>query len=589
MDFLAMFSVQDASPEQIRIYLQLLGARAHTSGLDRLLDGDTPLPIWVRDSSAWITVPDPEGGINVCARQQRCNDASFRGLCSAPRTGPVFHVGRNNTGSIACDHIGISPIYWLTVSQHVVVGSRSSYLLEKSDRRLNLEAVYHYLNFSAVPTPFSILQGVHRLAPGHILAIGAELQQEVFWDLRYADRTLPATDASPQVLRQEIRDAVRRTASGLNPSNAGAFLSGGTDSTTVAAFTAEILGGELDVYSIVFEDQAYSEESFMRAAAQRFPLRRNSFCLDQQAFLNALAPIRESYDEPYANASVYAAYYCFKMAHEAGKQCLLAGDGGDEIFAGNERYLKDRLLSFYAGVPSWCKVLWERPLESLPLQNHTLNRLRNIFRRARMPNPDRFFADTEFASAHWNRLQGPAYRDLPVEQEMSLNLIRDIDRNCSSSDALHRLLYLDMKLAIADNDLLKITRCGALFDIEPRFPFLDLALVEYVNHLPSSLKMRGTQKRYLFKEAMKGYLPDHILFKRKQGMGLPLGRWLREDGPVAHYAQERLADKAAENLFDRHYLKSIWNKHQDGLWDHGEDLWRIVVLIDWCTIHGSSA
>ena len=134
-----------------------------------------------------------------------------------------------------------------------------------------------------------------------------------------------------------------------------------------------------------------------------------------------------------------------------------------------------------------------------------------------------------------------------------------------------------------------LTRCGTMFGIEPRFPFLDLELVEYANQIPASLKLKWLQKRYLFKKAMRGYLPDEILFKRKQGMGLPLGSWLRDSGPVSAYAKERLMDKAAGNLFSRRYLDKIWTQHLAGEWDYSEDLWRIVVLVEWCATHGSIA
>jgi asparagine synthase (glutamine-hydrolysing) len=415
--------------------------------------------------------------------------------------------------------------------------------------------------------------------------VADQASEDAFWDLRYGTGGSPVSAGLPQEIFGRIRTAVRGALAGAAPDDAGAFLSGGTDSTTVAAFAAEALEHDLDVFSIVFEDPSHSEERFMSAAARRFPLRRHSFELDEAAFMKALGPVRLAYDEPYANASVYAAYYCFVMAEEAGKKFLLAGDGGDEIFGGNERYLKDSLLGRYASIPGALKLIWEAPLDRLPIRGHLANRLRKMFRRSRLPNPDRFYADTEFASAHWERLRGPAFRTHPVEGESSLDLVRDLYRQCTATEELDRLLYLDMKLAIADNDLRKVVGCGAIFGIEPRFPFLNLDLVEFANALPASQKLRGLQKRYGFKQAMRGYVPDEILFKRKQGMGLPLGQWLREAGPVSAYARERLADRSAADLFDRRYLDRIWEQHQRGEWDHAEDLWRIVVLVDWFTTH----
>lgn len=590
MDFIVYIGKPGLSDEEVQLQIKIHDNWASANGLLRLDNGERRLPFWGMDPALWKVTPEiPGGGRNVSAKRLATSATSFQVLCSSSRTTPVLHFAEGGGGSVASDQLGIAPIYWVSFPSYILAASRSSFLVELENRRLDLNSVFHYLNFSTVPTPFSILQGVNRLAPGCILEVGSEVRQKTFWNLRYAEKSTSSANASAPALFEKIRDAVHRTAEGGDVSALGAFLSGGTDSTTVAAFAAEAIGQPLDVFSIIFEDQAVSEEPFMQAAAQRFPLRRHSFQLDQAAFLNALEPIRNTYDEPYANSSVYAAYYCFQMARDAGKKCLLAGDGGDEIFGGNERYLKDRFFATYAALPSWLKVLWEFPLESIQVQSHAVNRLRKMFRRARMPNPDRFYADTEFASAHWNELPGPAFRDCPIAADASLQHVRELYRHCTAGDELHRLLYLDMKLTIADNDLMKITRCGAMFGIEPRFPFLDLELVEYANQIPASLKLKWLQKRYLFKKAMRGYLPDEILFKRKQGMGLPLGSWLRDSGPVSVYAKERLMDKAAGNLFSRRYLDKIWAQHLAGEWDYSEDLWRIVVLVDWCATHGSIA
>lgn len=590
MDFLAYIAKPGLSLGEVQFQIKVLDTWALANGLSRVNDGERRLPFWASDPALWKVTPEiPGSGCNLYAKRKVIPETSFQGLSSSSRTTPVFHFSEEGGGSVASDHIGIAPIYWASFPGYILVASRSHYLVERKNRRLDLNSVFHYLNFSTVPTPFSILQGVNRLASGCILQIGSEIKQKMFWDLSYPETSISSVSAMALELFDKIRGAVHRSVEGVDVSALGAFLSGGTDSTTVAAFAAEATGQPLDVFSIVFEDQAVSEEPYMEAAAQRFPLRRHSFQLDQPAFLSALEPIRNIYDEPYANASVYAAYYCFQMASHAGKNLLLAGDGGDEIFGGNERYLKDEFFSLYTTIPAGLRAIWENPLENSQLKGHAVNRLRKIFKRARMPNPDRFYADTEFASAHWSELPGPAYRNFQIPADLSVQHIRNIYRQCDSREELNRLLYIDMKLTIADNDLLKITRCGSIFNIYPIFPLLDLDLVEYANRIPASLKLKGLQKRYLFKKAMRGYLPDKILFKRKQGMGLPLGSWLRTPGPVCSYALDRIMDKTAENLFSRRYLDKIWAQHHDGEWDYSEDLWRIVVLVDWCATHGGIA
>lgn len=587
MDFLACLCRSGLPSQGMDHQFNRMENRANQLGLVRITNGPVSLPFWAKMPSAWHT-HILDNGNWVIGRDAKIESSkrNFETICSSPRTGPVIEFAPDLSGRrIAADQLGIATIYWTDIQETLLAASRSEYLVERCDRHLNLEAVFHFLNFSAVPTPYSILDGVRRLGAGKSLSIAETIHEDTFWDLQYGGSKDASQDTRPDVLYNQIRSAVKKTITGLNISTTGAFLSGGTDSTTVAGMTTDIFQSELDVFSIVFEEQTFSEEPFMRAAAARFPLRRHTFQLDQAAFMRALEPINKTYDEPYANSSVYAAYYCFLLAQQAGKQYLLAGDGGDEIFGGNERYFTDRALQSYASIPSGLRAGLEWPIKVWPFRSQTANRLRKIFRRAQLPNPDRFYADMEFASAHWSELPGTAFSKHPIVADKSLMHIRNLYRSCSAEDQLHRLLYLDMKLTIADNDLRKIVGCGTIFGIEPKFPFLDLELVEFVNSLPSSVKLRRTQKRFLFKKAMRGYLPDKILFKPKQGMGIPLGRWLREAGPVASYAKERLEDSIADTLFNRRYLKTIWDQHQRGEWDYGEDLWRIVVLVDWCSQH----
>ena len=325
LDFLAYIAKPSLADEEVHLQIKMLDNWASANGLLGMDDGERRLPLWGMDPALWkVTSGNPGGGRNVFAKRLATSESSFEVLCSSSRTTPVFHFAEGGGGSIACDQLGISPVYWVSFPNHILVASRSRFLVERENRRLDLNSVFHYLNFSTVPTPFSILQGVNRLAPGCILEVGSGGRLKTFWDLRYGEKSTASANVSAPALFEKIRDAVHRTTEGSDFSALGAFLSGGTDSTTVAAFAAEAIGQPLDVFSIVFEDQAVSEEPFMQAAAQRFPLRRHSFQLDQAAFLNALEPIRNAYDEPYANSSVYAAYYCFQMACDAGKKCLLA-------------------------------------------------------------------------------------------------------------------------------------------------------------------------------------------------------------------------------------------------------------------------
>ena len=571
-----------------------VGARLHSVEavarpfrLERLADGAARLAFWTDRPAGWLRTTDPDGGEVIAATADgRRGSGAFGDFLRAARRAPLFRLGgREGGGAAATDPLGFSTVYWREFPESVVLASRSGLLVPPAERRIDLLAAYHFLNFSFVPTPFSILSGVSRLAPGTCLTIGQRVERETFWDLTYGPDGPPRAAPLPAALRESVRAGVVRSVEGLDPAETGAFLSGGTDSTTVAAMAAEALGSELDVFSIFYDDPAFSEERFVRAAARRFPFRTHSYLLDERSFVSALPAIQEAYDEPYANASVYAAYYCFEMARRCGKRVLLAGDGGDEIFGGNQRYATNNILSAYNAIPAALRAAWERPLARVKSRAHVVNRLRKAIRRANLANPDRFYADDEFASAHWEEMRGPAFAAASFEPGASAAYLRDLYRASGARAELDRLLYLDMKGTIADNDLRKITGCGAIFGIEPRFPLLSLDLVEFSNHLPARLKVRGLRKRFLFKQAMKGFLPPVILRKRKHGMGVPIGRWLRGNGPLSEYVRARLFGGTSTSLFNPQFLEQIWIEHRMGQWDRSPDLWRIVVLADWCERH----
>jgi asparagine synthase (glutamine-hydrolysing) len=566
-------------------------ALARPFRLERLRDGEAQLEFWTDRPAEWLPSRDADGGEVIAASADgRRGSGAFGDLLRAPRRAPLFRLsGREGGGAAASDPLGLSTVYWREFPESVVLASRSGLLVPPADRRIDLLAAYHFLNFSVVPSPFSILAGVSRLAPGTCLTVGERIERETFWDLTYAPPGAPPSASLAEALRESVRAGVVRTVEGLDPARTGAFLSGGTDSTTVAAMAAETLQSELDVFSIIYDDPAFSEERFVRVAARRFPFRTHSFLLDERSFVSALPAIQEAYDEPYANASVYAAYYCFEMARQCGKTVLLAGDGGDEIFGGNQRYATNNILSAYHAIPPALRAAWEKPLARMKSRAHVINRVRKAIRRANLANPDRFYADDEFASAHWEEMRGPAFAGASFAPDASAAYLRDLYHASGAPSELDRLLYLDMKGTIADNDLRKITGCGAIFGIEPRFPLLSLDLVEFANHLPARLKVRGLRKRYLFKQAMKGFLPRVIIRKRKHGMGLPLGRWLRGNGPLSEYVRSRLFGGTSTSLFNPRFLEQIWIEHRTGQWDRSPDLWRIVVLADWSERHAHGA
>jgi asparagine synthase (glutamine-hydrolysing) len=274
---------------------------------------------------------------------------------------------------------------------------------------------------------------------------------------------------------------------------------------------------------------------------------------------------------------------CTTLAHDHGARMLLAGDGGDEIFGGNQRYAKDQVMEAWFSLPAPVKAVGRAVGDAVGGSRvHLLNRVENFFERASLPNPDRFYTDDSFASDHYQELLRPAFRSA-VDQGASLEFMRGVYRSGASGGPLHRIMRLDLLMAIAQNDLRKVDGAARSAQVSVRFPYLDQALVAFTNRLPQHYKVRGLTKRYLFKQAMRDILPQEILRKKKQGFGLPIAVWLRTDQVFQGLVRDTLFDgrAAARGWWEPAFVERLLGEHVRGSWDHADSIWRLFVLEVW--------
>jgi asparagine synthase (glutamine-hydrolysing) len=210
------------------------------------------------------------------------------------------------------------------------------------------------------------------------------------------------------------------------------------------------------------------------------------------------------------------------------------------------------------------------------------NRVKNFVERGSKPNPDRFYSDDSFASDHFSDLLTEAFRSR-IERDESLDVQRSIFRSAQADCSLHRLMYLDLKMTIADNDVVKVVRAAKLAGVEVVFPYLDRDLVDYTGHLPGTDKVRGLRKRYLFKQATLEILPEAIREKKKQGFGLPVSVWLRRGGPFHSMVRDIvLSDRAiGRGYYQPGFLRHLMDRHERGAWDHASELYMLLMLELW--------
>jgi len=498
----------------------------------------------------------------------------------------IWHAGERQVCAVT-DHFSSLSLYTL-VRGDVVLVANDLRLLAASpwcERAIDLSSVYHYLNFAQVPAPGTIFRDIRRLEPATRWSWrpGAVPKLERYYVPEYPEDRRDPDDALARALTKRIVATVQdyrpRDEQGW-----GCFLSGGTDSSSIVSILARQPGrGRVRSFTIGFAEERYDELAFARTAAEACGADPNFETVSDERAQALVTRVVDAYDQPFGNASAIPTLACVELAQTKGAHLLLAGDGGDEIFGGNQRYAKDQVMETWYAMPAPLKALG-RAVGGLAgrSDHHLLNRVENFFERASLPNPDRFYTDDSFASDHYHELLTPDFRRA-VGRDASLEFMRDVYRLGGSGGPLHRIMRLDLMMAIAQNDLRKVHGAAQSVGVSVRFPYLDPLLVAHMSHLPERQIVRGLEKRYLFKRAMKGILPEAILRKKKQGFGLPVAVWLRADGPFKSMVKQTLfAGRArARGWWEPAFVEGLLAQHERGAWDWADCLYRLFVLELW--------
>jgi asparagine synthase (glutamine-hydrolysing) len=485
---------------------------------------------------------------------------------------------------LAIDRLGIRSLNFAQQGDTLVFGTRADHVIAHPDspRRISHQALFDYLYCHVVPSPGSIYEGVSKLLPGERLEFqDGNLKRSYYWHLAYVDRpSLPMAELKDR-FRHLLRQSVARS---VHDGRVGAFLSGGTDSSTVVGLLTEARGRPIDTYSIGFEVAGFDEMEYARITASHFGTRPHEYYLTPSDLADAIPPIAAAFDEPFGNASAVAAYYCAKMAREDGKRLLLAGDGGDEIFGGNARYAKQRAFEAYGILPL---PLRRRVIEPIVLgmppaaMPGPLRKLQSYVRQAKVPLPDRIETYNFLERESLDAVFEPEFLS-GIERDRPLAFARDAYGRTASSSAINRMMHLDLKQTLADNDLRKVNVACALAGIAPAFPLLDEELVEFSGIVPPGLKVKGLTLRYFFKEALRDFLPAPTLAKRKHGFGLPFGVWLRSDRRLRAIAQDALASLRRRGIVRPSYLDHLSAMHDNEHASYyGVMIWVLMMMELW--------
>ncbi|WP_404379884.1 asparagine synthetase B family protein [Caenispirillum salinarum] len=425
---------------------------------------------------------------------------------------------------------------------------------------LSPQAFHDYLYFvDRVPAPETIRPGVRKLVPGECLVHEAgRTRIRRYWTMPYApDRAADEATLAGR-LRGTLGAAVRRAVADEAPHRVGAFLSGGLDSSTVAGLLADAIDGDRPAraFTIGFEDAAYDESAFARITADHFGLDHEVTAVRPADVAAVFDAVATAYDEPFGNSSAVPALLCAQRARAAGVDLLLAGDGGDELFAGNARYLKDRVFQPYARIPAVLRKALIEPVAGRLSRDSRVTLFRKTARyvaQARLPMPVRVTREGLLSHLPAEAVLAP---DLLAEVDRAApeRLVADIWNAAETPSDLMRFMALDLRLTLADGDLRKVGRMCALAGVRVRYPMLDDDVMAFSATIPPELLCKGGRLRGFYKDAFAGVLPRAILDKPKHGFGLPYLEFLRTDPALNAMAREAIDDLKRENLFRPAFL-----------------------------------
>jgi asparagine synthase (glutamine-hydrolysing) len=467
-------------------------------------------------------------------------------------------------------------------------GSELKVLLARPEQRreVDLVSLGQYLALEHIPPPRSIIAGVNKLPAGHLLVYGEEgVKVRRYWDpdLRASEvRRAPSIAQSKAGLLERLREAVRLEM--ISDVPIGVFLSGGIDSSAVAAMMSEIEPGNVKSFSVGFEDQSFDESKYATMAARHLGTEHHTMRLEPRALLETVPRLADILDEPMADSSIIPTYALCRFASRHVKVAL-GGDGGDELLAGYSTLQAHKLAQMYTRVPKIVrKGLVEPAVHRLPVSMNNLSfdfKARRFVRDAVRP--------TEMRHHLWlgNFRQEEIGRLLTAEVQADLagvDPLAPVSRyaaDCTAQHALNRVLYMDMKLYMESDILVKVDRASMANSLEVRVPLLNRVFVEYVSALPIDYKLRGFTRKYLFREAMRGKLPDEILDRKKHGFGMPISKWLRSD--LKELAQEHLSEARLrrDGIFKPEYVQGLLSNHLAGRQDNRKPLWTLLVFQLW--------
>jgi len=489
---------------------------------------------------------------------------------------------------MARDRLGKKPLYYYQAAGCFAFGSEIKALLALPfvQTRLRPDAVQDFFAYHYVPDPKTIYSDIHKLAPGHWLETDGEWTETGgYWDLSFQPLEGRSLEQIEEGLLELIDDAVRLRMVSDVP--LGAFLSGGVDSSAVVSLMAQHASQPVTTCAIGFDSDKFDEVIYARQVAHLFNTDHHEFTVRDNV-AGKLADIARYFDEPFADDSFIPTWFVSRLARQK-VTVALAGDGGDENFAGYEKYHIDAVENRLRGLfPGWLRRSLFSPAAAwagrLPVPG--AGKAESLLSTLAC-SPDTAFYRTNcfFRPSLWQQLVNDDFRRLSGDYDPAA-ITREHYRNAPAGDHLSRILYTDIKTWLPGDILVKVDRMSMANSLEARAPLLDYRVVEYAAAIPAALKLKGREKKFILKDTFRKALPDDILYRKKMGFSVPMAEWLRREiRPLAHQV---LTDQrgALAYCFDMQQVQKLWQAHLQGSNRHTQELWSMVAFALWWQGYG---
>ena len=478
------------------------------------------------------------------------------------------------------DRLGIKPLYICHLNGDLLFGSELKSILvhPEIERHLSLTGLNCFLSLNYVPSPWTLVEGIEKLPPGHLLEWrDGKVNTQSFWRLSFQEQEQWTMESAKEQLDFLLRESMREHMIADVP--LGIWLSGGVDSSTILHYAAAATPSRLKTFSITFRGRSFDETDYVRQVAAHYGTEHHEFDLNPEKDLtSAIEDFAYFSDEPSADSGALPVWFLSKLSRQH-VTVALSGEGGDELLGGYLTYTADRWADLARWFPRFVRRGALKIARCLPVSDEKIG---FEYKLKRFLEGSLFSA--ERAHLHWNGTFTEAEKNsffAGADPQYLDTLLGQITGPSKAAGRLNRFLWLDQICYLPDDILYKTDRMSMAHALEVRPPFLDHRLVEFCASLPARLKIRGSQRKYLLKELMKGKLPTGVLNRQKIGLDIPTHDWLR--GPLRELLMDTLATDTIERarLFHPGVIQNFIQLHMERRGNFGFHLWGLMILFLW--------